>query len=90
MKKIILCLLVLVSCSDNTSVESQNLNQLLKPNFEYHIKVAGPSSETFIFLNGEILELNYKEKFINEGSSIGPNRKKRYYLTKTRIITNRC
>ena len=35
MKKIILCLLVLVSCSDNTSVESQNLNQLLKPNFEY-------------------------------------------------------
>ena len=35
MKKIILCLLVLVSCTDNTSVESQNLNQLLKPNFEY-------------------------------------------------------
>ena len=35
MKKIILCLLVLVSCNDNTSVESQNLNQLLKPNFEY-------------------------------------------------------
>ena len=30
MKKIILCLLVLVSCTDNTSVESQNLNQLLK------------------------------------------------------------
>ena len=35
MKKIILCLIVLVSCNDNTSVESQNLNQLLKPNFEY-------------------------------------------------------
>lgn len=35
MKKIILCLLVLVGCTDNTSVESQNLNQLLKPNFEY-------------------------------------------------------
>ena len=35
MKKIILCLIVLVSCTDNTSVESQNLNQLLKPNFEY-------------------------------------------------------
>ena len=35
MKKIILCLLVLISCTDNTSVESQNLNQLLKPNFEY-------------------------------------------------------
>ena len=35
MKKIILCLLVLASCTDNTSVESQNLNQLLKPNFEY-------------------------------------------------------
>ena len=35
MKKIILCLFVLVGCTDNTSVESQNLNQLLKPNFEY-------------------------------------------------------
>ena len=35
MKKIILCLFVLVGCADNTSVESQNLNQLLKPNFEY-------------------------------------------------------
>ena len=35
MKKIILGLLVLVGCTDNTSVESQNLNQLLKPNFEY-------------------------------------------------------
>jgi vacuolar-type H+-ATPase subunit I/STV1 len=42
------------------------LKNNFKPNFEYHIKVAGPSSETFIFLNGEILELNYKEKFINE------------------------
>ena len=35
MKKIILCLFVLVGCADNSSVESQNLNQLLKPNFEY-------------------------------------------------------
>jgi hypothetical protein len=35
MKKIILCLFVLIGCADNTSVESQNLNQLLKPNFEY-------------------------------------------------------
>ena len=35
MKKIILYLFVLVGCTDNTSVESQNLNQLLKPNFEY-------------------------------------------------------
>ena len=35
MKKIILCLLVFISCTDNTSVESQNLKQLLKPNFEY-------------------------------------------------------
>ena len=35
MKKLILCLFVLVGCTDNTSVESQDLNQLLKPNFEY-------------------------------------------------------
>ncbi len=35
MKKIILCLFVLVGCTDNTSVESQNLNELLKLNFEY-------------------------------------------------------
>ena len=35
MKKIILCLFVLVGCTDNTSFESQNLNQLLKPDFEY-------------------------------------------------------